>query len=63
LKVWKELNHHNPSLAVELRDLPEAEAVARMRQHILASSQRAFLGSYDERVMETDMEQRLAANP
>ena len=58
----KELNYHNSDLAAKLS--PDAdEAVETMRRHLLDSSQQTFMGNYELRRTEAEMEARLARNP
>jgi hypothetical protein len=61
--VWKELNHHNPKLAAALRDSDVTEAVKTMRNHILTGGARSFMGGYEQKRRDQEMEARLAMNP
>jgi hypothetical protein len=62
--VWKELNYHNSDLAAKLSpDADRDSAVETMRRHLLDSSQQTFMGNYELRRTEAEMEARLASNP
>ena len=62
--VWKELNYHNAELATKLGpDVDMDTAIATMRKHIMSNSQQSFLGNYEKRRTEQEMETRLAKNP
>jgi hypothetical protein len=61
--IWKELNYHNPKLAATLRDSDEATAITTMRNHLLQGGARSFMGGYELKRKDAEMEARLAQNP
>mmetsp|Transcript_12376 Transcript_12376/g.14929 ORF Transcript_12376/g.14929 Transcript_12376/m.14929 type:complete len:229 (-) Transcript_12376:7-693(-) len=61
--VWKELNHHNPKLAATLRDGEEEVAITTLRNHILTGGTNSFMGGYEQKRKDSEMEARLAQNP
>lgn len=61
--VLKELNYHDPKLAAMIRDAPFEEAVQGMRNNILKNSSNNFMGKFESRREEAEMEKRLHLNP